>query len=100
MGISCACNIGWRAVDAPYYMKLDNDMAALTPDAPAVSHAAAHPVTAPSMPEDPLATKLALAKEFSAIGDNEGARALVEEVIAESSGTLKARARQLLAEMD
>ena len=31
MGISCACNIGWRAVDAPYYMKLDNDMAALTP---------------------------------------------------------------------
>lgn len=32
MGISCACNIGWRAVDAPYYMKLDNDMAARTPD--------------------------------------------------------------------
>lgn len=31
MGVSCACNIGWRAVDAPYYMKLDNDMAALTP---------------------------------------------------------------------
>lgn len=31
MGISCACNIGWRAVDAPYYMKLDNDMAATTP---------------------------------------------------------------------
>ena len=26
MGISCACNIGWRAVDAPYYIKLDNDM--------------------------------------------------------------------------
>jgi glycosyltransferase involved in cell wall biosynthesis len=32
MGISCACNIGWRAVDAPYYMKLDNDIAAKTPD--------------------------------------------------------------------
>ncbi len=31
MGISCACNIGWRAVDAPYYMKLDNDMAVITP---------------------------------------------------------------------
>ena len=31
MGISCACNIGWRAVDAPYYMKLDNDMVATTP---------------------------------------------------------------------
>ena len=31
MGISCACNIGWRAVDAPYYIKLDNDMAACSP---------------------------------------------------------------------
>lgn len=31
MGISCACNIGWRAVDAPYYMKLDNDMVVTTP---------------------------------------------------------------------
>jgi len=31
MGISCACNIGWRAVDAPFYMKLDNDMMARTP---------------------------------------------------------------------
>ena len=50
--------------------------------------------------EDPLATKLSLAQEFHAIGDSEGARTLVEEVIAESSGTLKARARQLLAEMD
>ena len=50
--------------------------------------------------EDPLNTKLSLAQEFHAIGDSEGARTLVEEVIAESSGTLKARARQLLAEMD
>ena len=50
--------------------------------------------------EDPLSTKLSLAQEFHAIGDSEGARTLVEEVIAESSGTLKARARQLLAEMD
>ena len=31
MGISCACNIGWRAVDAPYYIKLDNDMATRSP---------------------------------------------------------------------
>ena len=50
--------------------------------------------------DDPLATKLSLAQEFHAIGDSEGARTLVEEVIADSSGTLKARARQLLAEMD
>ena len=26
MGISVACNIGWNLIDAPYYMKLDNDM--------------------------------------------------------------------------
>ncbi|WP_233457460.1 FimV/HubP family polar landmark protein [Melaminivora jejuensis] len=49
------------------------------------------------MPDDPLATKLALAEEFNAIGDSEGARSLVEEVIAESSGDLRARAQRLLA---
>lgn len=25
MGVACAANIGWEMVDAPYYMKLDND---------------------------------------------------------------------------
>ncbi len=49
------------------------------------------------LPEDSLATKLALAEEFNAIGDSEGARALVEEVIADSSGELRARAQRLLA---
>ncbi len=50
--------------------------------------------------EDPLATKLALAQEFHAIGDSEGARTLTEEVIAESSGALKLRAQNLLTELD
>lgn len=49
--------------------------------------------------EDPVATKLALAQEFHAIGDTEGARALVKEVIAESSGSLRARAERFLAEL-
>ncbi|WP_255507569.1 FimV/HubP family polar landmark protein [Ottowia flava] len=49
--------------------------------------------------EDPLGTKLALAQEFHAIGDTEGARALVKEVIAESSGSLRARAERFLAEL-
>ncbi|MFT3717965.1 FimV/HubP family polar landmark protein [Pseudorhodoferax sp.] len=44
---------------------------------------------------DPLATKLALAEEFRAIGDLQGARALSEEVLAEASGPLRARARRL-----
>ena len=46
-----------------------------------------------------METKLALAQEFHAIGDAEGARTLVEEVIAGSSGALKAKARRFLAEL-
>lgn len=48
---------------------------------------------------DPLATKLALAEEFNAIGDPDGARSLAEEVVAEASGALKARAQKFLAEL-
>jgi pilus assembly protein FimV len=50
-------------------------------------------------PEDPLATKLALAEEFVSIGDDDGARALIEEVIAEASGDLKAKAQRALASL-
>ncbi|NMM80508.1 hypothetical protein B2J86_06125 [Acidovorax sp. SRB_14] len=53
----------------------------------------------PALPDDPLATKLALAQEFNTIGDSEGARTLIEEVIAESSGDLKTRAQRLLSEL-
>ncbi|MGE0499073.1 MAG: FimV/HubP family polar landmark protein [Ramlibacter sp.] len=48
---------------------------------------------------DPLSTKLALAEEFSAIGDPDGARSLAEEVVAEASGALKAKAQRFLAEL-
>ncbi|MEO8859084.1 MAG: FimV/HubP family polar landmark protein, partial [Burkholderiaceae bacterium] len=50
-------------------------------------------------PEDPLATKLALAEEFVSIGDDDGARALIEEVIAESSGELRAKAQRALSSL-
>ncbi|MEO8542182.1 MAG: FimV/HubP family polar landmark protein [Burkholderiaceae bacterium] len=50
-------------------------------------------------PEDPLATKLALADEFVSIGDDDGARALIEEVIAEATGELKAKAQRALASL-
>ncbi len=46
-----------------------------------------------------LATKLALAEEFQAIGDTDGARALLEEVIAEASGNMKAKAQQALSRL-
>ena len=78
--------------------------------APAASAAAA--MSAPSLDLDtppvtlatgeadsPLATKLALAEEFNAIGDADGARSLAEEVLAEASGDLKSRAQRLLAEI-
>jgi pilus assembly protein FimV len=48
---------------------------------------------------DPLATKFALAQEFNAIGDPDGARSLAEEVLAEASGDLKTRAQKFLAEI-
>lgn len=49
--------------------------------------------------EDPLATKLALAKEFGAIGDKDGARALIEEVISEASGDIKLKAQRALSDL-
>jgi pilus assembly protein FimV len=49
--------------------------------------------------DGPLATKLALAEEFNAIGDADGARSLAQEVIAEASGDLKNRAQRFLAEI-
>ncbi|MDW5443718.1 FimV/HubP family polar landmark protein [Polaromonas sp. SM01] len=53
-------------------------------------------VSSPSNPEDPLETKFALAEEFRAIGDTEGARSLAEEVLAHSSGSLKGKAQAFL----
>ncbi len=50
----------------------------------------------PSEQEDPLVTKLSLADEFRAIGDDDGARALIEEVIAEASGDIKIKAQRAL----
>jgi pilus assembly protein FimV len=47
--------------------------------------------------EDPLETKLALAEEFVSIGDHDGARALIEEVVAQADGNLKAKAEVALA---
>jgi pilus assembly protein FimV len=51
------------------------------------------------MSEDPLETKLALAEEFISIGDEDGARALIEEVVSESSGEMRAKAQRALAQL-
>jgi pilus assembly protein FimV len=58
------------------------------------------PTQAPdSTSEDPLETKLALADEFVSIGDEDGARALIEEVLSEASGELRAKAQRALANL-
>ncbi len=45
---------------------------------------------------DPLARKLELAEEFRQIGDTEGARDLLEEVVAKAGGALKNKAQGML----
>lgn len=45
---------------------------------------------------DPLARKLELAEEFRQIGDVEGARDLLEEVIAKADGVIKVKAQAML----
>jgi pilus assembly protein FimV len=44
-----------------------------------------------------LSRKLELAEEFRQIGDNDGARDLLHEVVAKSSGAVKSRAQSMLA---
>ena len=76
---------------------LEFDLGTLSLDLDPVEEKAA--AGALAEPEDPLATKLALAEEFVSIGDDDGARALIEEVIAEASGDLKIRAQRALSSL-
>ncbi|MDZ7891644.1 MAG: FimV/HubP family polar landmark protein [Rhodoferax sp.] len=58
------------------------------------------PTAAPdNLSDDPLGTKLALAEEFISIGDEDGARALIEEVVAEATGDMRAKAQKALAQL-
>jgi pilus assembly protein FimV len=97
------------AAAAPAPMEFDLNSLSLDLDTPA---APAQPMAppAPEMAElelpdvdghvdaasDPLARKLELAEEFRQIGDMEGARDLLEEVVSKASGSLKAKAQGLL----
>ncbi len=49
--------------------------------------------------DDPLARKLELAEEFRQIGDMDGARDLLHEVVAKSSGAVKSRAQSMLGDL-
>lgn len=95
-----ATTLGAKAPDAPAaHGMMEFDMSALSLD---LGTPADDPATAPQplpLPEDPLATKLLLAEEFISIGDDDGARSLIQEVILEATGDMKARAQQALAKL-
>ena len=52
------------------------------------------------VPEDAMARKLELAEEFRQIGDSDGARDLLLEVVIKGSGTVKSRAERMLAALE
>ena len=56
-------------------------------------------ISEPAKAQDPLATKLELSEEFIAIGDIDGARTLIEEVIAEASGDIQLKAKKALSDL-
>lgn len=85
---------------APAGKGVEFDLGSLDLDLGDTSAPAAAPEPVHNLVDDPLSTKLDLAQEFNAIGDSEGARALIEEVLAEASGPLKARAQKMLSELD
>lgn len=85
---------------APDLGMLEFDLGSISLDLDEPASAPSDEETAlPVVHEDPLATKLALAEEFSAIGDDDGARALIEEVISESSGDMKIKAQRALSNL-
>jgi len=90
---------------APAVPAIDFDFGDLSLDLDKSTHAA-HVVEVPELPEldlgaaggdsEPMARKIELADEFRRIGDHEGARELLEEVVFKAEGPLKARAQTML----
>ena len=78
------------------------DLSGITLDLDRPGAAADEPTTAPGnlsdggSAQDPLARKLELAEEFQRIGDKDGARDLLREVLATASGTTKTKAEGML----
>jgi pilus assembly protein FimV len=68
---------------------------------PAVAHNGAEAVErhASLLDEDTIGTRLDLARAYLDMGDPEGARSMLDEVLAEGNATQKEEARKLLAEL-
>ena len=88
----------------PRDLSLDFDLAGISLDLDAPPPSAESPTKAdalelPDVTEDggdPFERKLELAEEFRQIGDTDGARDLLEEVIAQTGGAIQAKARNML----
>lgn len=79
-------------------LSLDGAPSTTAPLAGADAYADSLPAMDLDSPDsDPLTRKVELAEEFRQIGDLEGARDLLEEVIAQADGALKAKAQTMLA---
>lgn len=85
------------AADAVDSGMLEFDLGSLSLDLD--GPASEQPTASDELGEDPLETKLALADEFVSIGDEDGARALIEEVVAEATGEMRAKAQRALANL-
>jgi pilus assembly protein FimV len=85
-------------------ISLDLDLPSKTVAAPAPAVASSSNFGSLELPDleeagaegDPFERKLELAEEFRHIGDMEGARDLLQEVVAKSSGAVKAKAQGML----
>ncbi len=83
--------------DTPGALEFDLGSLSLELDPPAASLPAAE--SPPPAAVTPLEAKLALAEEFVSIGDDDGARALIEEVMSEATGDLRAKAKSALSKL-
>ncbi|HEX6833093.1 MAG TPA: FimV/HubP family polar landmark protein, partial [Rudaea sp.] len=93
---------------APAHEDLSFDLPATPAPAPVAARPVAVPVPAPApapkseeffVGEDAIGTKLDLAKAYMDMGDPEGARSMLDEVLTEGNDTQKGEARRLLAEI-
>jgi pilus assembly protein FimV len=77
-------------------LSLDLDKSAHAPQAVEEAELPELDMAAAGAESEPMARKIELADEFRRIGDHEGARELLEEVVSKAEGPLKARAQTML----
>ena len=77
-------------------MEFDMGSLSLDLDAQTTASSTLSKASGAVVPEGPLETKFALAEEFRALGDPDGARSLANEVAAQAQGALKIKAQAFL----